>query len=55
MGKIMIRTWQDFDEDCIQTWGLWFATYSVGGHVRVVAGPFLTEDEAVESVRQTEI
>ena len=51
----MINTWQDFDEECMQTWGLWFATYSCGGHVRAVAGPYPTEAEAVEAVLDTRI
>jgi len=43
----MINTWQDFDENSPQTWGLWFATCSEDGHVVAVAGPYLTMQEAV--------
>ena len=46
----MVRTWQDFDENCRATWGMWFASISFDGHVQRIVGPFKTEREAIEAI-----
>lgn len=47
----MIRTWQDFDENCRACWGLWFGTFSIGGHIVRNTGPHQTEAECREALQ----
>ena len=39
----MINFWQDFDENCKETWGMWFGSKSVDGHIVKLVGPYRNE------------
>jgi hypothetical protein len=46
----MIRSWQDKDENFKAGIGLWWASYSVDGHVVTIRGGYKTEKEAIAAV-----
>lgn len=46
----MIRTWQDYDENCRTTWGMWFGSLSNNGHVVMIVGPFDTKEECISKL-----
>ena len=51
----MVRIWQDFDDNNRLTWGHWFGTRSLDGHIVEIVGPFESQAKCLAALGEVDI